>query len=93
MEKENKSMTIFVVVGHLGNRKKIRQERKPLMLLGIRKMSLINKQTNIFFFNPNIFASAASGYKIQYAVRTSVYLTLQSFAFYQVSLPKRFWGM
>lgn len=42
-------MTFFfflVVLSHLGNRKKIRQERrKSLLLLGVRKISSINKQT------------------------------------------------
>lgn len=53
LETKNRSMTFFffflVALGHLGNRKKIRQERrKPLLLLGIRKISSISKQTTFF---------------------------------------------
>lgn len=71
----------------IDNNKKIRQERrKVLLLLGTRYMGSKNNT----FFNPTILAWPSSSCEIKYAMmifEPSVYLTLQSPAFSQVSFP------
>lgn len=77
-------MTFFFFFGcsqPFGQQEEDKAREKKISSTSGSQKNLINKQTNHIFFNPNIFASPASGCKIQYAVRPSVYLTLQSLPF------------